>query len=243
MPESQPKNQKEAVNRMYQKAFEYTHKNPYHHKLAQFDEFVMRDEFSENYRGSWNKDIFKREAPLCLEIGSGYGHFMLEYTEQNPNINFVGMDFRFKRGFNLAKKLSLHPHKNFRYLRARGERIQWIFGENELNRIFYFFPDPWPKKRHHKKRLFQDPFLKAAHQVLKPGGQLLIKTDHQAYAEWIAERIDSQELFTTRLKTFDLRKEHPNHYLTSFQTKFEKIFLQKGISIKAFELISQKQKL
>ena len=231
---------RENLNRIYQEVFEYTHKNPYHHQLAQFDEFVLRDEVPENYRGKWNCDVFQRKAPLRLEIGAGYGHFMLEYIGQNPHVNFIGMDLRFKRGFRLAKKLAQIPHRHFRYLRARAERIEWIFGESELDQIFYFFPDPWPKKRHHKNRLFQTPFLKATHHVLRSGGSLLIKTDHPEYAEWMCERIESQKWFAPKLTTFDLWREHPGHPLAQFQTKFEKIFRKQGTPIKAFELISQK---
>ena len=220
--------------------FEYTHKNPYHYKLGQWEEFVLRDKACEQHRGRWNTDIFKREAPLYLEVGSGYGHFMLEYTEQNPQVNFVGMDFRFKRGFHLAQKLARHPHQNFRYLRARGERLRWIFGESELQGLFCFFPDPWPKRRHHKKRLLQIPFLQTAYHILRPGGQLWIKTDHQEYAQWMAQILREQSFFDLKLETFDLQREHPRHFLAGFQTKFEKIFLRQGIPTKAFELISRK---
>ncbi len=230
----------ENCDRVYSEVFQYTHKNPYHQKLAQFDDFVLRDEQPEEFQSVWNRDIFKRRAPLHLEIGPGYGHFMFEYASQNPHINFVGMDLRFKRGFRLAKKLASIPHRNFRFLRARAERMQWIFGESELDRIFCFFPDPWPKKRHHKKRLFQLPFLRAAHRVLRPGGCLLIKTDHAGYAEWMIEKIKSQAWFQVKFQTFDLWKDGLGHSLARFQTKFEKIFLQQGTPIKAFELVSQK---
>ena len=226
--------------KLYDESFQYSHKNPYHDKLEEFGRFVLRDNESESFAGKWNKMIFEREAPLYAEIGSGYGHFMLDFCEKHPEINYVGMDFRFKRTYYLARKLDKHPHQNFRFLRARGERIQFIFGENEVDNLFYFFPDPWPKKRHHKKRLFQQPFIEAAYKVLKPRGVLYIKTDHDGYAEWMAEAIEKQDLFHVDLKTFNLRSEFPEHFLASFETKFEKIFLQKNIPIKAFQLTSKK---
>lgn len=221
--------------------FKYKHRNPYHHKLSDFDEFVIRDNETEVHQNKWNDEIFDRVAPLYLEVGSGYGHFMLEFCEQYPEVNYLGMDFRFKRSFNLARKLQKHPHQNFRFLRARGERIDYIFGDSELDGIFYFFPDPWPKRRHNKKRLFQEPFLKAAHKVLKPGGKLFIKTDHLEYAYWMEERIDQNEDFTCTLKTFDLHEHFPEHFLAKHITKFEKIFLSQGTPIKAFILENKKQ--
>ena len=113
--------------------------------------------------------------------------FMQAYCLEHPQYNFVGIDYRFKRSYALAKKLSELPHeeKNFCLLRAKGERVAHIFGKNEVDRLFYFFPDPWPKTRHHKKRLFQAPFLEEVQKVLKPGGEICIKTDHDGYAEWM----------------------------------------------------------
>ena len=226
------------IDKSFTQEFRYRHRNPYHHKLKEFDDFVLRDDEGENYRGVWNQKIFKKQAPLKVEIGSGYGHFMQEYCENHPEVNFVGIDFRFKRSFKLAKKLKNHSHKNFRYLRAKGERIGFLFEENEIDEIFYFFPDPWPKKKHRKKRLFQPEFLKMAHQILKPGGRFLIKTDHSGYSEWIKEEIDKQDLFKLEFMSQHLWKEHPLHELCLYKTKFEKIFLEKNKPIYAFILIN-----
>ncbi|OIQ16757.1 MAG: tRNA (guanosine(46)-N7)-methyltransferase TrmB [Bacteriovorax sp. MedPE-SWde] len=228
------------VDKTFTEDFEYTHKNPYHDKLSEYEGFVLRDHEAEANRGKWNSEVFKRDAELALEIGSGYGHFMLEFSENNPEINYVGLDYRFKRSYALAKKLSRHPHQNFRYLRAKGERVEYMFDDSELDKIFYFFPDPWPKARHNKKRLFQKPFLERAYKVLKPGGYFFIKTDHDGYGEWMKEVIENQDLFTLEFSSTDLWNEAPEHFLASFKTKFEKIFLGQGVNIKAFVLRSNK---
>lgn len=240
---SEPKTKKPKSNekdKTFSGDFEYTHKNPYHEKLSEFDGFVLRDHESETSRGLWNSDIFKREAELALEIGSGYGHFMMDFCEKNPEINYVGLDYRFKRSYELAKRLSKHPHQNFRYLRAKGERVEYMFAESELDKMFYFFPDPWPKARHHKKRLFQKAFLERAYKVIKPGGHFYIKTDHDGYAQWMVDVIKDQDLFELEFSSNDLWNEAPDHFLASFKTKFEKIFLEQGINIKAFVLKSKK---
>ena len=65
------------------KDFQYTHNNPYHDKLDEFSEFVMKTPKPRFMAGKWGEEVFKREGPLCLEIGSGYGHFMMEYCEKN----------------------------------------------------------------------------------------------------------------------------------------------------------------
>jgi len=234
----------------YNSDFRYTHDNPYHDKLALFENFVMRDQEAEQFRDQWNEKVFKRAAPLCVEIGTGYGHFMLEYCRNNPHENFVGLDYRFKRSYSLAKQLSAIEAGQFKYLRAKGERIHFQFGDSEVDKIYYFFPDPWPKNRHHKKRLFQEPFLAAAYKILKPNGKIFIKTDHDEYAQWMKKVIDKDraqahkkngaQLFDCELASLDLRAEYPKHFLCSFETKFEKIFLAKKIKIKGFVLKSKK---
>ncbi len=223
------------------KDFKYQNKNPYNERLLDFSEFVYRDNEAENFQNKWNKSIFKREAPIIVEIGSGYGHFMMEFCEKHPEINYIGMDHQFKRTFNLAKKLKNHTTKNFRYLRAKGERIGFLFDKNEIDSIFFFFPDPWPKTRHHKKRLFQEPFLEIAHNILKPGGKIFIKTDHDEYAQWMNDILEKTGLFQKEFFSPDVWKEHPEHFLCNFKTKFEKIFLERKIQINAFVARSTKE--
>jgi tRNA (guanine-N7-)-methyltransferase len=227
-------------DKAFKEDFKYSHNNPYHDRLKSFDEFVLRDTEGEELKGKWNKNSFKKDHPLYVEVGTGYGHFMLEFTQNNPDINFVGLDHRFKRSFHLAKKLDKLEHKNFRYLRARGERLDFLFDENEVSKLMYFFPDPWPKTRHHKKRLFQKKFLDTTHKILKDQGELLIKTDHDEYFDWMLDKLKDEQRFEIIMQSFDLREEYPDHFLASFKTKFEKIFLDKGIKIKAMVLRNRK---
>lgn len=225
-----------SQNHIYREDFnKYAKDNPYHDKLKAFEAFVMRDEEAEIHRGKW-REVFGNEQSLNVEIGTGYGEFMLEWCGNNPTENFVGLDHRFKRSFHLAKKLDKITNKNFRYLRGRGERLEFIFGEQEVSNIFYFFPDPWPKTRHFKKRLFQKPFLDAAYKVLKPKGTLWVKTDHDGYFDWMLNELKNETRFEIVLKSHDLRREHPEHFLAAYTTKFEKIFLSQGTLIKALEL-------
>lgn len=232
-PDNTKKKKTNETDRCFTDTFKYTHNNPYHDRLNVFDNFVLTDEGSELNSGKWSESIFGNSNDLEVEIGSGYGHFMMDYTQKNPQINFIGLDHRFKRSFHLAEKLSKLEAKNFKYLRARAERLGFIFGDKEVSKIFYFFPDPWPKKRHHKKRLFQKRFLSEAHKILKDNGEILIKTDHDGYFEWMLEELKDQDLFKIKMQTWDLRTELPEHFLASFITKFEKIFLSKNIKIKA----------
>lgn len=226
------------INYSYLEDFEYKHLNPYHEELAQFDGFVMRDDEAETHAGKWNQ-VFDKPAPLHVEIGTGFGHFMLDFCSDHENINFVGLDYRFKRSFQLAKRLSKVPYQNFKYLRAKGERLSFIFGEKEIDQLYFFFPDPWPKNRHHKKRLFQPPFLKSVNRCLKDDGIFYVKTDHDQYFEWMLEVLKEQDDLEIKMKTFDLHKEFPDHLLAKYITKFEKIFMKKGITTKALALVKK----
>jgi len=229
------------VDYTYLDNFIYKHKNPYHDRLKNFPEFVFRDKEAEQFKGKWKSKIFNNKSPIHLEIGHGYGEFMTHHCIHNPEINFIGIDYRFKRNFSLAQKLDEIPNKNFRVLRAKGERLHFLFEENEIDKLFYFFPDPWPKTRHHKKRLFQEHFLNIIYKVLVPGGKILIKTDNDEYASWMKKIIDESPLFDLSLYTNDLKNQYPEHFLAQFETKFEKIFLEQNILIKAFELVSLKE--
>ncbi len=226
-------------DKSFSEDFEYTHQNPYHDKLKSFDHFVLRDNEPEKFKNKWNEDCFNRSAILNVEVGTGYGHFMMDYCKDHPEENFVGMDYRFKRSFNLAKKLKLFSHINFRYLRAKGERLEHLFGENEIDNFYYFFPDPWPKTRHQKKRLFQESFIKILSKVMKKDGVVYIKTDHDDYYASMINVINSTDHnFEVLVHTTDLhQEEHPNLLrLQKYITKFEKIFLAKNKNINAVVL-------
>ena len=219
----------------------YARKNPYDERLKAFEGIVFRDEEAEAHQGKWGQ-LFGNDKPVVVEVGTGYGDFMLAYSAENPDKNFVGLDHRYKRSFHLAKKLEASLNKNFRYLRGRGERLSFIFAENEISELFYFFPDPWPKTRHHKKRLFQKPFLDDAYKTLRPGGKIWIKTDHDDYFRWMLERLQTEtERFQIVFQSSNLREEHPEHFLAQHTTRFEKIFLSQGKKIKALELLSLKR--
>lgn len=223
-----------------QPGFTYSGRNPYKQKLEQHSEFVFQNENSENYQGKWNDVVFTHDRPLHLEIGAGYGEFMLQYCQENPDVNYVGMDFRFKRTYQLSQKLDQVESKNFRYLRAKAERLPFIFGENELTEIYFFFPDPWPKKRHHKKRLFQESFLENCYKTLGPQKKVYIKTDHDHYFGSMLDCLKNQSYFNIKFQTFDLWNDSNHPFLCSFTTKFEKIFVRQGVPIKALVLESTK---
>ena len=220
--------------------------NPYNEKLRQFDSFVYLDTEAEIFKNNWQKNVFNNQNPLTVEIGVGYGDFMFNYCQTHPNQNYIGLDIRFKRSFGVAKKLETLPEKNFRLLRAQGQRLPWLFAEREIDQLFCFFPDPWPKTKQHKKRLFQKKFLDSLSTLIKKNGFIFFKTDHTDLYEWTLREIEKCEKLKLVWKSNDLYKSFNEltdsntknllHNLVTFQTKFEKIFLQQKSLIKAIIL-------
>jgi tRNA (guanine-N7-)-methyltransferase len=138
------------------------YKNPYHVKLESFREVVLPEHDCEKFKNHWNEQVFQRCAPLHLEIGCGGGEFLQHCIDKYPDWNMVGMDFRFKRSFKTAKKLSyLHDGSGtgtshyIRFVRLWAERAPLIFGEHELDHVYVFFPDHGRKHGTIKKGFFK----------------------------------------------------------------------------------------
>jgi tRNA (guanine-N7-)-methyltransferase len=126
--------------------------------------------------------IFGNDHPVELEIGSGKGTFVLAIAQAKPQHNFIGIEYAKQYAEFAADRLRRHNTTNARIV--HGEATWWIrchIPDNSLYAIHIYFPDPWPKARHQKRRLIQLPFLKHVHRVLIPGGVLRLVTDHADY--------------------------------------------------------------
>ncbi|NLN85440.1 MAG: tRNA (guanosine(46)-N7)-methyltransferase TrmB [Candidatus Cloacimonetes bacterium] len=142
--------------------------------------------------------IFENNQPLHLEIGSGKGEFLSQYAPLHPEWNFLGLEAADKRIRNILKKISPERHPNVRLMRMMvDEKIAELLPEKSVACVYIQHPDPWPKRRHHKRRLFQPAFLGALAGVMKPGAELHIATDHEEYSFWIAEMMLKQEEFVS----------------------------------------------
>lgn len=132
--------------------------------------------------------LFERTGPIVLEIGFGMGEAIAKMAADNPTENFLGIEVhRPGVGRLLATANKLHL-SNLRVICADAvEVLSNHLPDNCLQRVQIFFPDPWHKKKHHKRRLIQADFLRLLNQKIKPGGKLHIATDWQHYAEHIIE--------------------------------------------------------
>ena len=153
---------------------------------AEPNELVPENYFSEIDPTSF----FGRKAPLEVDLGCGDGRFVLAMAEHYPERNFLAVERLLGRVRKVCRGAERENLENLRVLRLESlYTLEWLLPENSVDRLHLLCPDPWPKAKHHRRRLFQGPFLKAVVRVLKPGGELLFKTDHDEYFEWSLEQL------------------------------------------------------
>jgi tRNA (guanine-N7-)-methyltransferase len=136
---------------------------------------------------------FGRSAPVVLEIGSGTGISTLAMAKAEPHIDVVAVEV-YRRGLaQLLSAIAREGAPNIRLVRGDGvDVLEHMFGPESLAGVRVFFPDPWPKARHHKRRLLQPDTIALIADRLRPGGVLHAATDHAGYAEQIAECGDAE---------------------------------------------------
>ncbi|MDJ0851461.1 MAG: tRNA (guanosine(46)-N7)-methyltransferase TrmB [Myxococcota bacterium] len=123
--------------------------------------------------------------PLVVDIGFGRGEFLLALAEKQPEVAFLGVEVSFKRVLKMARRLAKTALGNVRLVEGRAEEAVAHLPEASVDVAWVNFPDPWPKKRHHRRRLLQPDFVAQLCRRLVPGGVLNVATDHKAYAEHV----------------------------------------------------------
>jgi len=133
------------------------------------------------------KDAFGRKAPLVLEIGSGMGEATAAVARDHPEADFIAVEVHAPGVGSLLRRIEEGGLTNLRVIRHDAvEVLEHMIPDGALAAIHLFFPDPWPKKRHHKRRLVQPAFAALAARKLAPGGVLHAATDWPEYADEIA---------------------------------------------------------
>jgi len=213
-------------------------KNPYYEKFKNFSSMQdkptgLLDENTEQYRGSWRKFFGKPENSfLQLELGAYHGESALHLARANPKDVFLGVEWKFKQCFKAAKKTKDRALDNLCFLRANMSRIPWVVKPGEVDRIWILFPDPWSKASHQKHRVLHPGFFRILGALLNEGKELMIKTDHAEYAEYIQKSIAEAACFSPMSQELATKiwAELP-------PTPFEKIFMRQGAKIHAFSYL------
>src|SRR3954466_9757202 len=130
-------------------------------------------------------EVFGNAHPVELEIGMGKGTFLTEQAKARPEVNFFGIEWANWFWKYASDRLRRNGCTNARTVRAEaGDFVREFVKDGSLSVLHVYFPDPWPKKRHHKRRLIQDAFMREVERILVPGGgRLQLVTDHRDYFE------------------------------------------------------------
>ncbi len=132
----------------------------------------------------------RADLPLELEIGSGKGTFLVQQASRTPDINYIGIEWAKAFWRYAADRARRHDLANVKLLRAEaGAFVRNYVADHTLQQVHIYFPDPWPKARHNKRRLIQEPFLRELHRALVPAGRVRIATDHADYFHWMQEHV------------------------------------------------------
>ena len=135
------------------------------------------------------------EKPLVLEIGSGMGETTVEIAKAHPEVDFVAVEVHGPGVGSLLNAIEKNQLGNLRVIRHDAiEVLERMVANGSLAGIHLFFPDPWPKKRHHKRRLVQPAFAALAARKLAPGGVIHAATDWPDYGEWMAQVFSRETL-------------------------------------------------
>lgn len=139
---------------------------------------------------------FGNPRPVELELGCGDGSFLLQWAARNPDRNFLGVERLKGRVTKIDRKGRRAGLANLRGLRLEATYVlEWMIPAGSLAAIHVYFPDPWPKTRHHKRRLIQAPFTELAARALAPGGVLYLRTDHVEYFAQMEEVMQAAAKF------------------------------------------------
>jgi tRNA (guanine-N7-)-methyltransferase len=164
-------------------------------------------------------EIFGRKAPLHVDLGCGDGSFLCALAQRMPDKNFLGIERLLNRVRTSARKAA--PLDNVRLLRMESSyAVRYLLPPESVERFYLLFPDPWPKRRHHRRRIVTPDFLSSIYAALQKNGSIHIATDDVDYFGKIKEIADSDPGFASSDADVDLP-----------QSKFGLIFRQQGAPV------------
>lgn len=143
---------------------------------------------TEQLTGRW-KELFGNSNPLHIEIGMGKGQFLMQLANENPQINYVGIERYTSVMLKALKKMEAEPLSNLFFLCMDAGNLEQVFAQGEVDRIYLNFSDPWPKERHARRRLTSTEFLKRYNSILTPEGSIEFKTDNEALFDFSLESV------------------------------------------------------
>lgn len=192
------------------------------------------------YKGRWN-EFFGNDNPIYVELGMGKGQFISTQSFRNPNINYIGVDMYdelVRRASEKARRIwserGVDSPPNLALLRANIEFIEDIFEQDELERVYLNFSDPWPKAKHARRRLTHPRFVSKYMNALNTRGEIHFKTDSVSLFEYSLNSFADMELLTRNI-ALNLHKDGLRDDLVP--TEYEMKFFNRGQNIHRIEVL------
>ena len=188
--------------------------------IAQHPDVIIPN--PEDYKGKWH-EVFGNNNPVHIEVGTGKGQFVLGMAQQNPEINYIGIElFDSVIVCALEKIEAANKPSNLRLLKVNGEYLEKFFAKNDVDRVYLNFSDPWPKGRHAKRRLTHEGFLKLYETVLVDNGEIHFKTDNRGLFEYSLVSMNQYGMALNYV-SLDLHVNMPeDNVMTEYEEKFSK---------------------
>ncbi len=175
--------------------------------------------------------IFGRSAPLQVDLGCGDGAFLVEMARRFPEQDFLGMERLFRRSGSACRRAERLGLRNVRILRGEIDAgLGELLGAGSVHSFHVLFPDPWPKRRHHRRRLLQPAFLHVLHGCLADGGEVRFRTDDEPYFQQVASFAAAGGGF--EVCAWEVPEDYPG---SAFQRRFE----ARGLPVFSLRLVKR----
>jgi tRNA (guanine-N(7)-)-methyltransferase len=161
-----------------------------------------------------------RPLGLVVDVGFGRGELLQELASADPERAYLGIEYSGKRVLKLTRRIAKSELDNVRLVQASAESAIVELAPGSVLGFWVNFPDPWPKKRHHRRRLFQPEFVGALALRLVPGGFLEVATDHEEYAAWILGVLSAEPRLENRAAPLAFRREPPPRAPTAYELEW-----------------------
>lgn len=182
------------------------------------------------------KSLFEKNSPICLEIGMGKGDFIIGMAEKYPDVNFIGIEKYESVMVRAIQKLENKNLPNLKLIRVDADIISLIF-DHEISSLFLNFSDPWPKKRHERRRLTSETFLNKYDSIFIGNPHIIQKTDNIGLFAYSLSSL-SKHGYTLENVSLDLENEE----IDNVETEYEKKFKSKGVKINYLDAVKYLEK-
>ena len=188
-------------------------------KIINQSSYIIKN--PEKFKNKWAV-FFNNNNPICLELGSGRGRFLIGMAEKYPNINFVGLELFPSQLTNAVNSLKNKNLKNLVFINEDAMNIDKIFGK-EIDTIYLTFSEPWPKKKDIKKRFTNPIYLKLYDKIFKKNKHIILKTDNKILFAYSLEML-SQYWYEFKKVSLDLHNDESkiDNVMTDFEVNYYK---------------------